>query len=107
MTLDTCHLFASGQDVRGESWGTTMDALDAAFGLDRVRAWHVNDSKFHLGERKDRHERIGDGRIGKTGFVPLLKDPRFRDTPAALETDPLEDDLGYKQDLRRLRAWRK
>jgi deoxyribonuclease-4 len=103
--IDTCHLFASGYDMRTKkSYAATMKELDDVVGLDRVFAWHLNDSKFGLGEKKDRHETIGEGEIGKTGFKLLVNDERFGDLPGLLETPGGPD--GYAKNLKTLRRMR-
>ena len=103
--IDTCHLFASGYDMRTrKSYDATMKELDEVVGLDRVHAWHLNDSKFGLGEKKDRHETIGEGAIGKTGFKLLVNDDRFADLPGLLETPGGPD--GYAKNLKTLRRMR-
>ncbi len=105
---DTCHLFAAGHDVRdaGE-FDRLMAEADRWVGLDRLRCWHLNDSKGALGSRLDRHEHIGRGQIGARGFLPLLAHPRFRATPMILETEKGENAAGRAWDrvnLSRLRA---
>ena len=84
--LDCCHLWVSGVDVTDES---ALDAvvldLDAAIGLDRLRALHVNDAKDGLGAQRDRHENVGKGKIGKALTV-FLGHPKLQGRPALLET---------------------
>lgn len=104
--LDTCHAFAAGYELRtAEGVAETLRQFDAALGLARLRAIHVNDSKTPFGARRDRHEHIGRGAIGEAGFAALLRDPRLRAVPFILETpkdeDP-EDDLRNLATLRRL-----
>ncbi len=85
--LDTCHVFAAGYDISNEKgYGRTMNSLDRLIGLDRLKFFHLNDSKKELGSRVDRHEHIGKGQIGLTGFRLLLNDDRFADLPMVLET---------------------
>jgi len=85
--FDTCHAFAAGYDLRdARTYRETFDALDRAIGLDRLKAFHLNDSKFGLGSRRDRHEHIGRGRLGRAPFRRVLNDPRFRELPLVLET---------------------
>lgn len=91
--LDTCHVFAAGYELRtGEGYEATMEEFDRVVGLARLEALHLNDSKGDLGGRKDRHEHIGQGRIGLEGFRNLLNDPRLAGLPGLLET-PKGDDL--------------
>jgi len=85
--LDTCHLFAAGYDLSSEEgYDTVMAECDAAVGLDRVRCFHLNDSKKPLGCRVDRHEEVGKGTIGRTAFRCLVNDSRFVNTIGVLET---------------------
>ena len=91
--FDTCHVFAAGYDIRTpETYAATMDAFDAAIGLDKIKCFHFNDSKHELGSNKDRHEHIGEGFIGKSGFANFVNDPRWADHPAHLETPKTKED---------------
>lgn len=107
VTLDTCHLFASGVDFRTEEgYGEFRDQVESLLGHATVRAFHLNDAKAELGSHLDRHENIGKGQIGLAGFGPLLRDPTWREVPGYLET-PLGEDDGYTryaQDLASLRT---
>lgn len=106
--VDTCHVFAAGYDLRDASAYAEMIAeAQRCVGLERIRCWHLNDSKGDLGSRLDRHEHIGRGRIGLRGFRHLLADARFRGLPMILETPKGLDQRGREHDavnLRRLRA---
>ncbi len=76
--LDTAHLFAAGYDIRSESGlESTLEVIDRAIGLEFVPVFHVNDSKIGLGGRVDRHEHIGEGKIGKEAFRRILTHPRL------------------------------
>jgi deoxyribonuclease-4 len=76
--LDTAHLFASGYDIKGEKGlEATLEVIDNTIGLERVPVFHVNDSKIALGERVDRHEHIGKGKIGTQAFRRILTHPRL------------------------------
>jgi deoxyribonuclease-4 len=102
--LDTCHLFAAGYDFRTPAaYRKTMAEFDRLIGLERLRFFHVNDSKKGLGSRVDRHEHIGCGAIGLDGFRQLLTDPRFSGHPMTLETPKGED---LKEDELNLRVLR-
>src|SRR5205814_523025 len=85
--FDTCHVFAAGYDISSrDSYEKTMAEFDRAIGLERILAFHVNDSKKGLGCRVDRHENIGRGAIGLEAFRCLMRDPRFRGVPKVIET---------------------
>jgi len=91
--FDTCHAFAAGYPMETEAeYRTTFEALDAAVGLKRVLAFHLNDSKGALGSRKDRHEHIGKGAMVEAPFARLLRDLRFIEVPKYLETP--KDEIG-------------
>lgn len=102
--VDTCHIFAAGYDLRTpETYAATIAALDHIVGLERVKAFHLNDSQKDLGSRVDRHAHIGEGCIGLEAFRLLVNDPRFVTLPGVLET-PKEDDLA--DDIRNLATLR-
>ena len=90
--FDTCHAFSAGYDVRTpESYAATLAEFDRIIGLDKIRTFHFNDSKHDLGEGKDRHEHIGRGKIGLSGFANFVNDPRWAEFGAHLETPPTEE----------------
>jgi deoxyribonuclease-4 len=118
--LDTCHLVAAGYDITtAAGHRDTFEAFDRIVGLDRLRAFHANDSKKPCGSRVDRHEHIGQGCLGTEPFRRILNDPRFGGLPMMIETeksrgaeragtivaDPL--DLRNLETLRRLREPRR
>jgi len=85
--FDTCHVFAAGYELRSRAgYEDTFRQLGGTVGLERVRAFHLNDSKKGLGSRVDRHAHIGQGQLGLEPFRMLLNDARFRDHPMVLET---------------------
>jgi deoxyribonuclease-4 len=84
--LDTCHLFASGYDVRRRDELTkTLDAFESEAG-EPPGFFHLNDSEGELGSNRDRHTLIGEGQIGITPFQWLVEDRRSRGVPMILET---------------------
>lgn len=91
--IDTAHTLAAGHDITTEDgWQRTVERLDAAVGVGRVAAFHVNDSKTPIGSRVDRHEHLGRGHLGLAGFRCLVNDPRFAGLPMVLETPKPTDD---------------
>jgi len=89
--IDTCHLFASGYDLRSEdAYQSTMSLFDKIVGCNKLVAIHCNDSKKALGSRVDRHEEIGRGELGELPFRLLVNDPRFYDIPIIVETPEAE-----------------
>src|SRR5580658_9130660 len=76
--LDTAHLFAAGYDIKSETGLTsTIDLIDSTIGLDRIPVFHANDSKIPLGGRVDRHENIGQGKIGADALRRIVTHPRL------------------------------
>jgi deoxyribonuclease-4 len=85
--FDTCHVFAAGYAMgTRKQYTATLRALDKTIGLEKIRAFHLNDSRRELGARIDRHEHIGRGKMGLEPFGHLLNDRRFRKVPMYLET---------------------
>jgi deoxyribonuclease-4 len=107
LCLDSCHLFAGGYDIRtSEGLGSVLDDADHRIGLDRLRALHVNDSKFGFGERRDRHADLGEGEIGEEALALFLSEPRFEGLAATLETPGKDkkgasaEDVAFARELR-------
>jgi deoxyribonuclease-4 len=92
--LDTCHLFASGFDLRQPgAVSRVLDEFERATG-EPPAFFHLNDSEGDLGSNKDRHTLLGDGRIGLDAFRQLVADPRSRNVPMILETPQLNYEIG-------------
>ena len=101
--LDTCHLLAANYDVVSrEGLEETIRRADAVLGLDDVKLMHANDSKQSLGSRRDRHENIGEGYIGKAGFRRILAHPKLREKPFILET-PKEQEGDDRRNMENLK----
>jgi deoxyribonuclease IV len=84
--LDSCHLLASGYDVRSaEALDGVLAQFDEVVGLGRLGSLHVNDSANPLGSNRDRHANLGDGEIGAEGIAAFLSEPRFDGLPVILE----------------------
>ena len=108
LCLDSCHLLASGFDIR------TADGLDEVIsscgdivGTDRLRCLHVNDSQTPLGSNRDRHAPLGEGELGKKGCAAFLSEPRFENLPAIFEGPGMEGKAPAKADIdtaKKLRA---
>lgn len=98
--LDTCHLHEGGYDLVGNLEGV-LDEIDETFGLHRVKAIHLNDSKNPLGARKDRHETIGDGTLGLGTLLSIAGHPRLAGKPFFLET-PNEEE-GHGREIRMIK----
>lgn len=98
--FDTCHAFAAGYDLRSiDGYQQVMDTFDRLIGTEQLALFHVNDSKKPLGSRVDRHEHVGRGLIGPTGFEALMADKRFAGRAKIIETPPGDE---HCDDLRNL-----
>ena len=104
--FDTCHVFAAGYKMSTQAeYRATMREFDKIVGLDRIRAFHLNDSVKDCGSRVDRHAHIGQGKVGAELFGWLLRDRRFRRLPMVLETPKGQQD-GEECDVINLRTLR-
>jgi deoxyribonuclease-4 len=93
--LDTCHVFAAGHDIAKKGGMTeTLDLLVSLVGIERIRLIHANDSMDVCGALKDRHQNIGEGKIGTKPFEELLAHPAIANAPLILETPGLEPSHG-------------
>jgi deoxyribonuclease IV len=104
--FDTCHAHASGHDLSTEEgYDRVLGEFQRVIGLDRLLAFHLNDSKTPVSSHVDRHAEIGDGYLGLLPFWRLVNDARFAATPAVLETPSGPDQLpSFARNLARLRA---
>ena len=104
--LDSCHLFASGYDVRTrDSLAEVIDEFDRTVGCERLGALHVNDSAVPLGSNRDRHAIMGEGDLGEKGCAVFISEPRFDKLPGVLETgrdhgSPAAEDVALAKKLR-------
>ena len=99
--LDTCHVWDGGYDIVDDLDGVLAE-FDRILGLDRLKAIHANDSMNVRGAHKDRHEKIGKGKIGLEAFAQIVNHPRLRDLPFYLETPC--DLQGYKEEIALLKG---
>ena len=85
--IDTCHLFTSGYDIRNEEhYKQTFEKFDTIVGFKYLKGMHLNDSKPDLGQRVDRHDSLGKGKLGLVPFELIMNDRRMDDIPLILET---------------------
>jgi deoxyribonuclease-4 len=85
--IDTCHAFAAGYDLRTEdAYQRTMEQLDRTVGREKLMGVHLNDAKSELGSGVDRHQSLGEGKLGASSFRLLMEDPRLDEIPVILET---------------------
>jgi len=101
--LDTCHVHDAGYDVVNDLDGV-LDEFDSVVGLGRLKAIHLNDSMNPVGAAKDRHARIGEGRIGLKPICAVINNPRLRDLPFYLETP--NELPGYAKEIETLKGCR-
>ena len=102
--LDTCHVWDGGYDIVNDLDGVLKE-FDEVVGLERLKAIHLNDSMNVLAAHKDRHEKIGRGRIGLEALARIVNHPKLRDLPFYLETPC--DLQGYKEEIALLKGLRK
>ena len=94
--LDTCHVFAAGYALSpAKEFAKTLQEFDRLIGLKRLVVIHANDSKREQGSRVDRHEAIGQGKIGREAFALIMNHPKLTRIPKILET-PKEGDDGKR-----------
>ena len=100
LCLDSCHLFASGYDVRTAAGmdGLVQEISEKA-GLERVRSLHLNDSQTALGANRDRHANVGEGELGEDGCAAFLAAPAFAELPCILETPGKERSGPTKKEI--------
>lgn len=102
--MDTCHVHEAGYDIVGDLDGV-LEEFDKYIGLEKLYAIHLNDSKNERGAHKDRHEVIGQGKIGLEAIERIINHEKLRDLPFYLET-PLDLE-GHKEEIKLLRSLRK
>ena len=102
--LDTCHVYDAGYDIVNDLDGV-LDTFDRIIGLDRLWALHVNDSKNPFSSHKDRHEKLGDGSLGRDAFRRIVNHPKLQGLPMILETP--NELPGYAEEIALLRSLRK
>ncbi len=99
--LDTCHVFDGGYDIVHDLDGV-LTQFDKTVGLRRLKAIHINDSMFGLASHKDRHAKIGEGKIGVEAFTRIINHPALRSLPFYLETP--NELPGYRDEIELLRS---
>ena len=103
--LDTCHAFAAGYAIHERSgYEDFVAEVEERLGLPALGALHLNDSMRPFAARRDRHAHIGEGEIGLGAFARLLHDPRLRQVPMVVETEPGKGMEFHRKDLETLRG---
>lgn len=100
--LDTCHVWDGGYDIVNNLDGV-LDEFDRIIGMERLKAIHFNDSLNDCGAHKDRHAKIGEGRIGAEAMKRIVRHPLLQGKPFILETP--NDDEGYAREISLIREW--
>lgn len=100
--LDTCHVWDGGYDIVNDLDGV-LNEFDRVIGLDRLKAVHFNDSMNDCGSHKDRHAKIGEGKIGAEAMRRIALHPLLEGRPFILETP--NDDEGYRREIQMVREW--
>lgn len=101
--FDTAHVFAAGYDLRDDKeLNRTLDQVEKTFGMDKLKLIHGNDSKVGLGGKKDRHELIGEGKIGLGGFEAIIGNESLRHLNLIVENPPnqVAADIKLLKDMR-------
>jgi deoxyribonuclease-4 len=102
--FDTCHAYAAGFDLGNDgAVKQSMDLFEECVGRDRLKVVHLNDSKGPLGGRLDRHENIGEGKLGKKGIKAFLRYKGMTELPLIMET-PFEDEEAMRKSLKMVRS---
>jgi deoxyribonuclease-4 len=105
--LDSCHLLASGFDIRtADKLSEVLDSCGKLVGMRRLRCLHMNDSQTPLGSNRDRHAPPGDGELGPRGCGAFLSEPRFEKLPVLFEGPGVEGGAAGKVDIDRMRELR-
>jgi deoxyribonuclease-4 len=98
--FDTCHAFASGYDLRSSKKVIeTINNFNDTINIKNLKVLHLNDSKGNINEKKDRHQHIGLGLIGKEGLMEFLKNKDFQNIPIIMET-PNDGIRGDKENMK-------
>jgi deoxyribonuclease-4 len=101
--LDTCHMHAAGHDLStAASFAAALRAYGRAAGRGGIGLIHVNDSRDPAGSKRDRHESVGRGTIGRDAFAALFSTPTSRRVPMVVETN----DAGHAADVATLKDLR-
>lgn len=100
--LDTCHVWDGGYDIVNDL-DDVLNEFDRVIGLDRLKAVHFNDSMNDCGSHKDRHAKIGEGKIGAEAMRRVALHPLLEGRPFILETP--NDDVGYRREIQMVREW--
>lgn len=106
--LDTCHMWDSGYDLKNDflinNGRELFNILDNLNLTNKINVIHLNDSKNELGSKKDRHENIGKGHIGKEALIKFANHPNFKKIPIILETPWIDNKMIYKEEIKIIKS---
>jgi len=104
--LDTCHLHVAGYDLSTKGkLDAFLKEFDARIGLDRLECFHINDSRDEFGSLRDRHDNIGEGKVGKDVFKLILNHPKTKHLPFLLEVPGFDDTGPDRKNVEILRSF--
>lgn len=98
--MDSCHVWDAGYDIAG-SLDVVLREFDDVIGLERLKAFHLNDSLHEKGSHKDRHALLGEGKIGMEALLAIVRHPALRDLPFLLETPT--DTKGHEAEIMKIK----
>ena len=99
--VDTCHAYQAGYDLSNK-FEEFLSEFDSKIGIDLIRAFHLNDSKYPFNRHLDRHENLGKGTLSHEFYIALFGEKRLSNVPAFLETP--EGEEGYPKDIEFLKS---
>ncbi len=98
--MDSCHMWDAGYDI-GEDLDGVLKEFDSVIGLEKLKAFHLNDSLNNRGSHKDRHALLGEGKIGMDALLAIVSNPALCELPFILETPT--DTAGHAAEMQRLK----
>ena len=102
--LDTAHLYSSGYDLVNKL-DEVVEEMDKVLGLENIHTVHFNDSKVDFDSKRDRHENLGEGRIGEKAMKAFLNHPKLKKMAFVLETPGMKDADTAKEEIGKLKGW--
>ena len=100
--LDTCHLSDSGVDLK--EFDKYLNIFDKYIGINKIKCFHINDSKNEFSSHKDRHANFGYGTIGFETLMKIINNEKLKDVPKILETPYIEDKAPYKEEIKMIKS---
>lgn len=95
--FDTAHVFSAGYDIStNEKFEVTLSHFFKILGKDKLKVFHLNNTKTKLGMKSDRHSSIFDGEIKLEVFEKIVSDKRFSEVLKIIEPSA-NDRSGFDQ----------